>query len=96
VVAVVDGLVAGVTDHEGLASFPGHECRPVGLSRVGCAETGEFADLMHEHSARFLAQFAPVPQEPGGQLFSRVGNPLLNGALDVDDGVVDREDGLVA
>lgn len=28
---VVDGLVAGVTDHEGLASCPGHECRPCRL-----------------------------------------------------------------
>jgi len=34
-VPVVDGLVAGVADHEGLAPFPGHDGRPEGLSRFG-------------------------------------------------------------
>jgi hypothetical protein len=29
---VVDGLVAGMADHEGLALVPGHESRPWGLA----------------------------------------------------------------
>jgi integrase len=56
---VVDGIVAGVADHEGFSAFPCHERRPRGLVLTRLAEAGEFADLVHDHRARVLAQLAP-------------------------------------
>jgi hypothetical protein len=52
---VVDGVMAGVADHEGLSPFPGHEVRPCRLVCSGLVELGEFADLVDLHLSRFLA-----------------------------------------
>ena len=50
-VPMVDGLVAGVADHEGFSAHPGHEVCPPGL-RPSCPnEIGELADLVDSTSA---------------------------------------------
>src|SRR5262249_32439469 len=71
---VVDGVVAGVADHEGLALFPGHECRPGGLVWSGFPELRELADLVHEHLGRVAAQFASPFQERGDQFLTGRGS----------------------
>lgn len=47
--------MAGRADHEGLASFPGHEFLPRGLWLSRCGEVGELADLVHLHAGLSLA-----------------------------------------
>lgn len=66
--------MAGVSDHEGLAPLPGHECRPGRLVCSGWFELSESADLVHLHLSRFLAQFAPALAEPDGQLLEGMGH----------------------
>ena len=46
--------------------------------RPGCAQAGEFADLVHDHRARVAAQLAPARQEPSDQLLARVGHRAGN------------------
>src|SRR5262249_38194980 len=71
---VVDGLVAGWADHEGLAPLPGHEGRPGRLGRARWSELGAAMDLVHLHRAGLLVQFAAALAEPGGQLLEGVGH----------------------
>ena len=80
---VVDDVVAGAADHEGLAPLLGHESRPHRSVCTGLTETGQGPDLVHDHLGRFLAQLAPPSQEPGDQLLSRVGH-RFGGAVDKD------------
>ena len=47
--------------------------RPRGLVWPGLPEAGEFADLVHQHLARFAAQLTPPRQEPVDQLLAGVG-----------------------
>jgi len=72
----MDGLVAGAANHEGLTPFLGHEDRPRGLAWTGFSQAGEFADLVDNHLAGFLAQLAPLPQEPDHQFFAGVGRSV--------------------
>ena len=79
---VMDGVVAGAADHQGLAPLPGHDGHPRGLACSGFAEAGEVADLVHEHSARVPAQLAPSGKEPGDQFLARVGDPAGDAVSD--------------
>jgi hypothetical protein len=78
---VVDGLVAGVADHEGLGPFPGHEGRLHGLARSRFSQAGELADSVHNDLGRIFAQFTSPSQEPGDQLLAEVrgGQPTTPG-----------------
>src|ERR1017187_3784417 len=58
-VPVVDGLVAGGSDHEGLPAHPGHELRPPGLRPSRPGEVSEFADLVYFHVGPRLAVLTP-------------------------------------
>jgi hypothetical protein len=69
----VDGVVAGGADHEGLAPFPGHEVRPLGLWPSWPGEVGELADLMNFHHGPLLAPLAPGREEPADQLLAAGG-----------------------
>jgi hypothetical protein len=71
----MDLVVAGRADHEGLAALCCHECGPCWLAGAGVCEVGEPGDVVHLHLAAVLAQFAPVPLEPGNDLFAGVEVP---------------------
>ena len=58
---VVDGLVAGGADHEGLALRSGHELRPRGLWPSRPGEVGELADLVDLHLGRVCSQSSHRP-----------------------------------
>jgi hypothetical protein len=72
-VPVVDGLMAGGADHEGLAVHPGHELRPSGLSPSCPYEVGELADLVDFHGGQRVAPLAAPGPEPDGQLLAAGG-----------------------
>jgi hypothetical protein len=72
-VPVVDGLVAGVADHEGFPAHSGHEVRPPGLWPSCPGEVGECADLVDFHVGALVAVFAPPCAELLDQLFAAGG-----------------------
>jgi hypothetical protein len=80
--------VAGAADDKGLAPFPGHEGRPRWLARPGRAELGESGDVVDCHRGAMIAQLAPPPAEPVGQLLAR--------GVDRDRGGVSDDRALVA
>lgn len=65
---VVDGLVAGVADHEGFPAYLGHEVCPPGLWPYCPGEVGECADLVDFHVGPLVAVLAPSYAEPWDQL----------------------------
>src|SRR6516162_10827419 len=66
---VVDGLVAGCADDEGLAPHFGHQGCPGGLLAAWLAgEVGELAGLVGFHRGAGVAPFAFAVQEPGDDL----------------------------
>ena len=72
-VPVVDGLVAGDADHEGLSAHPGHELRPPGLRPSCPCEVGELADLVDFHVGQRVAPLAAPCPEPLSQLLAAGG-----------------------
>ena len=66
--SVMDVGLAGVADHEGLASPLCHDPHPFRL--FGRVEVGEVADLMHLHRAGSLADLAPSGQQPMDDLLA--------------------------
>src|SRR5258707_11335132 len=70
----MDAGVAGFADHEGLASPPRHDLRPLGwVGLSGLVEIGELADLVHAHLVRLPAELAPSCEEPMDQLLASGG-----------------------
>ena len=65
---VMDDVVAGGADHEGLASHACHELRPWRLWLPPLREVGEFADVVGFHLAGVLAQLTSSGLEPLDQL----------------------------
>ena len=61
---VMDDVVAGGADHEGLASFTRHELRPWWLWLPRFAEVGELADVVDFDLAGVLAPLASSCLEP--------------------------------
>ena len=59
----VDGVVAGLADHEGLALPFCHELCPRGLWSSRCDEVGEFADLVDLDVGPLVTEFAPAEAE---------------------------------
>jgi hypothetical protein len=66
----VDGVVAGLADHEGFTPFPGHEFCPRGLWSSRCGQVGKLVDLVDLDAGALVAEFAPYAAEPGDQLFA--------------------------
>ena len=66
----MDGVVAGLADHEGLASPFRHELCPRGLWSFRCGQVSEFADLVHIDGGSSITEFAPAGEEPGDQLLA--------------------------
>jgi hypothetical protein len=65
----VDHVVAGATDHQGLAPPPGHQLDPFRLWPSRSVKVCESADVVHRDAVRVRADLAPIRQEPGDQLF---------------------------
>src|SRR3984957_19167557 len=65
---VVDGLVAGCADDEGLAPHFRHQGRPGGLLAAWPYQVGELSDLVAFHRGPGVAPFAFAVQEPGDDL----------------------------
>ena len=86
----MDLVVTGRADHEGLAPLCCHEPGPCWLASAGVCEVGEPGDVVHLHLAAVLAQFAPVPLEPGDDLLAGVGVPA-GSAVDDDRGFLPFE-----
>lgn len=80
---MVDEIMAGRADHEGLASLTCHELYPLGLVRPRVAEIGQAAELVYVHRVRVLAELAPPAAEPTEQLLARVGD-LGRGSIGED------------
>src|SRR5258707_12263665 len=70
----MDAGVAGFADHEGLASPPRHDLRPLGwVGLSGLVEIGELADLADAHLVRLPAELAPSCEGPMYQLLASGG-----------------------
>ena len=82
----MDLVVTRRAGHEGLASPFRHEPGPCWLAGAGVCEVGEPGDVVHLHLAAALAQLAPVPLEPGNDLFAGVRIPA-GSAIDDDRGL---------
>ena len=90
----MDLIVTGRADHEGLAPPFRHEPGPCWLAGAGICEVGEPGDVVHLHLVAVLAQFAPVPLEPGDDLFAGVRVPA--GSAVGDDRVLAPFEGYAA
>lgn len=61
----MNGIVAGATNHQGLASSGCHDLGPQGLAiPSSLLEISQFADVMHFNVLSGLAEFTGVCQEP--------------------------------
>jgi hypothetical protein len=67
---VVDGVVAGGADHEGLSPLSRHQFRPQRLWLSRFAKMGELADMVNFDVARVLARLASSSPEPFDQLLA--------------------------
>jgi hypothetical protein len=74
--------VAGLADHEGLASPFRHHIRPPGLWPSRLVEVGELANMVSLYLPVVLADLAPAGEEPADQLFAAGGT---GGWLAVDE-----------
>jgi hypothetical protein len=52
------------------------------LAGAGIGERGEFGDVVDLHRAAGVAEFAPVPHEPGDDLFAGQEVPAGNAVVD--------------
>jgi hypothetical protein len=66
----LDGVVAGGTDDEGLASSFRHEFGPYRLWLSGPVEIGEFTGVVCLHLVRAVTDLAPVGKQPLDELLA--------------------------